>query len=474
MKPFTAEGEFWLPSMPDRKVAGTLAFADGLMLTLSDSLQAFQWPTEGQVHLGGQQMRHPIVHGELRDGRHVTLLEVFGVDLSGPFGRITEVHDMAAGLVGGLLDEDRLDLASCRFDVLPAWVGPDPMYDDRDRVSDEVGISMRRNVLATAEHGRLTVMIFTDVEGEVRGDRVSLDQVCGIEIQGPAAPLRTVVADWVRPLQDFLIIALGRPVRLTSLHVRASGAGARDGHPEAFFGAVQPAEGPVLSAARVRSYDSPALHRREDTTPPLDELLSAWLALRQEVHDVSNLLTGPFYAPFIYGEHKYAATFQSAEALAKRRHGGKEKSRVEHRQRVATVAEALATGGLPEDTIGWATRILQGRNDRSLPQLIEALVQSAGDVGAELLATAPNFARTASDLRVGVSHGGVDTADPLVRYWHGQALLWVVRTRLLNEIGVPLEVLAARARATPAFKRMLLEVSGTSRHDERRSSQSLS
>jgi Protein of unknown function (DUF4011) len=33
--------------------------------------------------------------------------------------------------------------------------------------------------------------------------------------------------------------------------------------------------------------------------------------------DVVTLLCGPYYAPFIYGRHRYASTFQAAEALAR-------------------------------------------------------------------------------------------------------------------------------------------------------------
>jgi hypothetical protein len=203
------------------------------------------------------------------------------------------------------------------------------------------------------------------------------------------------------------------------------------------------------------------LHRREDSEPRLQDLLPAWFGLRDRLGDGVSLIAAPFHAPFMYAEHRYATSFQAAEALMRRLHGGPDKPGQEHRARVQAVTETLTRSGLPEETVGWATRILQGRNDKPLPRMINELLASVGEVGDDILAASSDFGRAASDLRIGVAHGGTNAADAALRHWHGQALLWAVRIRLLHEAGVPLPLLTGRARGTPGFQQMLSGLAGT-------------
>ena len=62
--------------------------------------------------------------------------------------------------------------------------------------------------------------------------------------------------------------------------------------------------------------------------------------------DAITLLCGPYYAPFIYGEHHFASTFQAAEALAREEFDTRDKPKEEHRERIAAVTAALEQAGL--------------------------------------------------------------------------------------------------------------------------------
>lgn len=454
----SSEGQFWLPERPDRLISGKVTGSeDGVVLALDDSLVAFEMP-EGGVRLGGQQSEHPFVHGVLRDGRPVTLLDVTGTDLSGPFGRIHDVRTVRAALVGGHVEQDLFAFANVEFDLLNAWAAPNPVTTQAGPGRQPVVVPLDLQQLVETEAAGREVAVRAEVVGTTTATTVRLDQVCSVRITGPAAGLHSIQADWLRPVHDFLVVAVGRPCRMTRLQVRQPDAGPRDRTLDVHVASLQPAAPDVLSVSRARSYDSPALHLREDTDPDVAAVLAAWHQVHKELREVVDLLTGPFHAPFTYVEHRYASTFQSAEAYAKRRHGGKEKTKGEHRERVEAVTAALAASGLPEDVAGWATRLVQGRNDRSLPQMIDGLARGCGPAGAELLAAAPRFARQAADLRVGVAHGGSGRPDPLVAYWHGQALLWLVRIALLAEAGVPVDRTSARATSTPAWKRAVAEI----------------
>jgi len=89
---------------------------------------------------------------------------------------------------------------------------------------------------------------------------------------------------------------------------------------------------------------------------------------------------------------------------------------------------------------------------------MEELISSAGDVGRELLATVPDLAGLLASARTSVSHPGAEGPDALARYWLGEALIWVLRVRLLAELGVPVSDLSARVIQKPAFQNILREL----------------
>lgn len=195
------------------------------------------------------------------------------------------------------------------------------------------------------------------------------------------------------------------------------------------------------------------------TSPlPFDALIGGWFGLYDRFPDVMTLVSSPYYAPFIYSRHRYASTFQAAEALARAVPDTREKGRQEHRERVEAVVAVLKEAQLGEDVTGWAMRVLQSRNDKPLRQLMDELISSAGDMGGELLAAVPDLARLLADARTGVSHPGTEGPGALERYWLGEALIWVLRVRLLAELGVPVSQLSARVTAKSAFQDALSEL----------------
>jgi hypothetical protein len=60
--------------------------------------------------------------------------------------------------------------------------------------------------------------------------------------------------------------------------------------------------------------------------------------------------------------------------------------------------------------------------------------------------------------RTDVSHPGTEGPSTLERYWLGEALIWVLRVRLLAELGVPVSRLSARITTKSAFQDALSEL----------------
>lgn len=167
-----------------------------------------------------------------------------------------------------------------------------------------------------------------------------------------------------------------------------------------------------------------------------------------------------YYTAFMFSEHKYSSVFQSAEALASARGlSGREKSRAEHRSRVKDVVSAARAAGVDEDTIGWAKRILRDRNDKPLWKQIHDLVLSTGKIGQRVLEASPDFGPITAGARTGVSHGGaLKKLDPVGRVWHGEVLRWVVRARILMDLGIPFEEVERRVLSRGAFNRTVDEI----------------
>lgn len=94
--------------------------------------------------------------------------------------------------------------------------------------------------------------------------------------------------------------------------------------------------------------------------------------------------------------------------------------------------------GLEEETLGWAKSVLLGRNDKPLKQRVEEVVDSTGKMGEAILEQDPLFAKSVASARSALSHGGGKSPlAPVALHWHGEVLLWVMRARLLAELGVP-------------------------------------
>lgn len=285
----------------------------------------------------------------------------------------------------------------------------------------------------------------TGAEGRQAGDSVHLDQWCGLEVTGEKPkPALEVLSERARPLQDLLVVCIGQPVRIEQVLLGTPEHAPGQTPLELLFKAVQPAGRTHPAAAVLDSYDSPTLLSYTASPVPFGTLIGRWFGLYDRFPEVVTLLCGPYYAPFIYGRHRYASTFQAAEALARAVPDTKEKSRDEHRARVQAVVAMLKEAQLGEDVTGWAMRVLQSRNDKPLRQLMEELISSAGDVGRELLAAVPDLADRLAAARAGVSHPGAAGPGALERYWLGEALIWVLRVRLLAELGVPVSELSAR------------------------------
>jgi hypothetical protein len=360
-------------------------------------------------------------------------------------------YDVQLALIGSShASTDLFTETWCEFDCLNAWAGPPSLTAPTGKTRFELRFE---NVdLAEADVCGVRVRLIAAIAGTAGGDLVHVDQRAIFAIDTPKCGWRSVLNDWVRPLQDLLILALGRPVRLTKLYLRPDGAAPRRGLAEASFQAIQAAPGPSPTQSRILSYNAPTLMTFEDSPLAFGDLLPRWFNLRSEMDDVFILLHAADYAPFMFSQHRYLSTFQSAEALA-RHHGlTREKTKHEHAARVESIISAARDAIVDDASVQWAHRVLKQRNDKPLSDQIRELVESTGEVGVSVLTASPDFGQAAAGWRAGVSHpGGGRARDPVERYWHGEVLRWIVRARILIDLGISPEEVARRVLGRAKF-----------------------
>ena len=432
MNSFDDGGSFWLPATPEHTVGGRLSFdGERFSLDLDEPLVAFTTTADqdmGVIDPGW--ITHGLIYGRLREQGEVTLLDASGHNLTGPFGG-DERWQSSVALLGGHVSTPTFVGASFSFDSLAAWAEPPSLITwepGTAAVLDE-----KTHVLGTSDVGEDKVELVAGWTGVIGDLAIEARRECWFRLRFGSTTFRDILDQWVRPLQDLLIILLGRPVRLTTLSLTGQGEQVL----RAVFGGLQVAGEPEATPIDLISWGRETMFTNGELPIGLDQLITGWFRARADLGDAVTLLCSPFYAPFMYSEHRYAATFQSAESIAQSKFAGAEKPKADHKQRVARIVEAAEAGGVPAEDVEWAMRVLRSRNDKTLAQLISELVASTGPLGELVLAKDPGFPGTAASARTRVSHPGGEGITTVQRYWYGEVLLWIVRAHIAVEAGIP-------------------------------------
>jgi len=299
------------------------------------------------------------------------------------------------------------------------------------------------------------------VEGSSSGARVDLTRSTAFDVRpADTLPAKSFVESYVRPLQDLLTFCVERPVRLVSLRLLPSDVpDQRKRSATAYFSAVQRTEARTPTFADIEGFTAPTILSLRRSPIAGDILLSRWFDLWVKHRETFTLLLAPLYAPFMYSEHGFSSTFQSAEALHDMVLPTRDLPKADHRTRVDAAVKALVAAQLDPALVEWASKVLCSRNDKPLGRKIQDLVTSTGSVGETVLAADPDFGATTAVARTGVSHGGAGkTLDSTARYWYGQVLRWVVRTRLLMELLDDHAEAQGRVLGRAPFRRALKEI----------------
>jgi hypothetical protein len=461
MRYYTLEGTWWLPGNQSRSIEGTLSFdASGIELLVHGSLPTSAVQRRQSQGYGPSDWETiSVIHGRTTpDRKNISLLHVEGAPYITPPGvDVENKYLVGMALTGINAVRDSFTELRCTFDCLNAWAQPPPLTSHTETIG-AITVQFRDIELASARINRTKVRLVTTVVGSARHETVQLEQLVMFIIRVPTADAKSVFNDWVRPLQDFLTVVLGRSVRLTSLFLRPARGRT---FAEVSFGVVQAGPGPSPTRGSVLSYSAPTILTFADSPVAFSRLLPRWFDTCSKYRDVLILLLAPYYAPFIFSDHRYASTFQSAEALANTLFTTTEKSKRAHSARVAEIIDASVAANVNEENISWARRVLQSRNDKTLADRVAELVTSLGLIGEQVLAACPRFAVFVARARTGVSHPAQSGLSNVERYWLGDVLNWVVRAKILVEAGLPPAEVERRVSQSAPFRHALEQIRST-------------
>ena len=313
---------------------------------------------------------HPVVHGELIDGSPVSLLGC------------TQTHWGAATAV----DRSAVAIYACQFWVLGAyveesetfsridfgltdlvgWVGQKGFHLHYDLSGEEPVYSAQTapHFVASATTNRGAVFFHAGPSLTAGHRSADFGTKSSIEILPDAVvTLANVLARYVRPLQDLLTIATGRPQEVLDLRLVPSrsvepGESPRDTHD---WAEVRFARWSDEAPQGDSPFPDQMLFSLSDLSPSLSESLEAWFVLDDEVHEFRTLATGPTYRGGMFVDQRLLYAVHAIETYHRRRIGGRERGKSEHKALIKQITEAV----LP-DHRKWLKEKLAFSNELSL------------------------------------------------------------------------------------------------------------
>lgn len=468
MDDLTLTGSWWIPKSENRARGTVFVNSESSYLNLKSELFPYQWESEAEGsrsgHLSSIDVDESALHGLVDNGGPpCTLFGVRGSILSAPFDEVDEYFSVEAALLGQFIESDRFIEAQVEFDLLGKWLLPPsltPFQSDDTRGVLHVDDGEIELAKVALDYGLTVRVIAIAVYDENSNEEfIGVRRVCRVVITSSVAvKWRALLAKYVEPFRDLLILLLARPVVITKLWLRPK---LNEPLLQITFPLRQPARAATQDYS-LNDYRQPTLLMGCDSAFPLEAIIRSWPHVYGKYRETLELFRVPFYVPSITGSYAFSSTFQAAEAL----HGASPKlesfamKRADHKARVAQIRKALDDAHTPPELADWSAIVLSNANGKSMRVRIEELLHLAGAAGSEILRVTPEFGKEAVKARNDVAHpAGSGGTHDIRRMLLRQGLQWIVRLLLVREMGFEKadEVVAKKS----AFIRLISRLEAT-------------
>lgn len=388
---------------------------------------------------------HPVVHGQLLDGSSLTLLGCRQARWGSPAeaGQTgTATYEGQFLLFGILMTEDeRLSRISLSLTDLIEWLGQRGFEGHSDHTGPEPTFSARttRRFLSEAETSRGLLRFHSGSTLTMGRRSAEFGTSASIEIVPEAEfTLSGVMSRYVRPLQDLLTIATGRPQDVIDLRVeparkfRISEApgDSRD------WVEVRFARWSDQQLDGVPPFREQMLFSWADLDSSLAASLDSWFELDDDVHEVRTLATGPAYRPGMFLDQRFLYAVHALETYHRKRIGGQERRKEDHRRLIAKIV-----AGAPKDQRRWLKEKLAFSNELSLLARLSDLRKRLCERCTTVLGSIDHWEHWTRDTRNFNTHftrsrGKARIAEGKQLLALTESLLLVLDDLILSELGL--------------------------------------
>ncbi len=452
-------GRWWLPRRPEEKVGGELRLApDELALTLDGNLpvEPLPLPSDGRITELFRSVIEPIVLGESRKREKLTLIEAEGDVPTIPGTMTSSRWRPAAVLVGQHVEEGEaitFNGMQFGFDYLRDWARPGTLshavtIDEASGQANRVELAAASETIGSSRLRDSTVELIAEPRWAEGGDRGHLEVHVRFRVDVPdGVAWRDAVERWLGPLRNLVSLASVRFVRIDQVELRLAGLDAA--HWAEFFVQWTDLSRPSRTERSLIPYD--LLFTARDLPGGFSDCVRRWFEIHDRHSAVIELWMSVGYAPFIFSEQRFLALAQATEIYHRIAIGGLPLPREEHRQRVDQVLSGVADPQLVE----WARPILREANRPRLSQRLRGMIARLGALGNEIAGRDEDkFVRRVVQTRNYLTHRTEMSPEVLgepARYWHGQALEWLLRGSLLLDLGFDANDVASRIQRNPRY-----------------------
>lgn len=376
---------------------------------------------------------HPVLHGRMIDGSDVSLLHCSQTHWGTGAGRDrsgAEAYSCQYWIAGAQVEEDE-PFSRIEFTLtdLVAWInwkgfhtysdfnGKEPVF------RAETAPSALFEVLTTRGMVRLRAgPVFKAGHRSAEFGTIASVEVVPHEV----VTLEQLLHLYVRPLQDLLTIATGRPQEVLDLKVVPLRKRRLAEEPTSLldWADVRFARWSDSPPVGESPFIEQMLFSFSDLDQTLSESLEAWFQLDELVHELRTLATGATYRDGMFVDQRFLYAAHAAETYHRRRLGGTERSKKAHKEMLKEI-----TAAAPERHRRWLKEKLAFSNELTFLNRLRNLRENACSTVESVLQSVDGWEEWVRDTRNFNTH--FSTPKRKARIARGGHLLALTESLLL-------------------------------------------
>lgn len=442
MESFNCSGFWWLPSNPEKKIAGTLYFSteEGIHLDLVGSFFGF-FNIEFKEH----KEQIPLILGVTDEKGEVTLSDCFkyhrSFSTSGLEIEKYEARLLFKGVHFTELDHLKFFEMQICYTYLFDWAkitgfAGENIFENNKFVSSSVQYSFPEEVVAETKEGKLALTHRFNVPISI-GEKITLEQTTWFSIEPIVeCDFDSLWGNFIYPLRNLLCLATNNPISIEKLLLRTNFYNYNDESDNKRFPEIELFfRNTVHKRKTERSlFEHEMFFQLSDIIDFFNEAIQKWFDAHKEIDSVCNLFFEVFHQPEMYLRHRFLNVAQAIETYHRKRRKNEVLPKKEHKQKISEIILKV-----DEQHQNWLKDQLAFSNEPRLRARVLELSTEAEEIISGFITTPEEFAGKVTKARNYLTHYGNKKDKPSNNelFLFTQTLLYLLQYCLLGEIGIP-------------------------------------